>query len=33
MRREIKKVVYKILQEDTYARTDDNYLIMRECIN
>ena len=29
MRREIKKAVYKILQEDAYARTDDNYLIMR----
>lgn len=29
MRREIKKVVYKILQQDAYARIDDNYLIMR----
>lgn len=28
-RREIKKAVYKILQEDKYAREDDNYLIMR----
>lgn len=27
--RRIKKTVYKILQEDTYAREDDNYLIMR----
>lgn len=28
-KREIKKTVYKILQEDEYARQDDNYLIMR----
>ena len=29
MKRPIKQTVYKILQEDTYAREDDNYLIMR----
>ena len=29
MKRQIKQTVYRILQEDTYARTDDNYLIMR----
>lgn len=29
MRREIKKTVYRILEQDPYARTDDNYLIMR----
>lgn len=29
MRRQIKKTVYKVLQEDMYARQDDNYLIMR----
>lgn len=28
-KREIKKTVYKILQEDEYARRDDNYLILR----
>lgn len=28
-KREIKKTVYKILQEDSYARGDDNYLILR----
>ena len=28
-KREIKKTVYKILQEDEYARGDDNYLILR----
>lgn len=27
--RRIKQTVYKILQEDEYSRTDDNYLIMR----
>lgn len=29
MKRPIKQTVYKILQEDTYSREDDNYLIMR----
>lgn len=29
MNKNIKKTVYKILQEDIYAREDDNYLIMR----
>lgn len=29
MRKEIKKTVYRILEQDSYARTDDNYLIMR----
>ena len=29
MNRNIKKTVYKILQEDSYAREDDNYLILR----
>lgn len=28
-RREIKKTVYKILNEDEYTRGDDNYLILR----
>lgn len=28
-RKEIKKTVYKILQDDEYARGNDNYLIMR----
>ena len=28
MNRNIKKTVYKILQEDQYAREDDNYLIL-----
>lgn len=28
-KREIKKIVYRILNDDEYARTDDNYLIMR----
>ena len=28
-RKEIKKAVYKILQEDEYARGNDSYLIMR----
>lgn len=28
-RKEIKKTVYRILQEDEYARGNDNYLIMR----
>lgn len=28
-RREIKRTVYKILNEDEYSRGDDNYLIMR----
>lgn len=28
-KREIKKTVYKILQEDEYARENDNYLILR----
>lgn len=27
--RRIKQTVYKILQEDVYAREDDNYLIMK----
>lgn len=29
MNRNIKKTVYKILQEDSYARENDNYLILR----
>lgn len=29
MRRDIKRTVYKILEQDPYARTDDNYLIMK----
>lgn len=29
MNRNIKKTVYKILEQDIYARQDDNYLIMR----
>lgn len=29
MNKNIKKVVYKILQEDNYARCNDNYLIVR----
>lgn len=29
MNRNIKKIVYKILQEDSYARENDNYLILR----
>lgn len=29
MKRPIKRTVYKILQQDKYARQDDNYLIMR----
>ena len=29
MNKNIKKTVYKILQEDTYARENDNYLIVR----
>lgn len=29
MRKGIKETVYKILEQDSYARTDDNYLIMR----
>lgn len=29
MRKEIKRTVYRILEQDSYARTDDNYLIMR----
>ena len=28
-KREIKKTVYKILQNDEFAREDDNYLILR----
>ena len=28
-KREIKKTVYRILNEDEYARQDDNYLILR----
>lgn len=28
-KREIKKTVYKILQNDEFARKDDNYLILR----
>ena len=28
-KREIKKTVYRILNEDEYARGDDNYLILR----
>lgn len=28
-KREIKKTVYKILQQDKFARGDDNYLILR----
>lgn len=28
-KREIKKTVYKTLQNDEYARGDDNYLILR----
>lgn len=28
-KREIKKIVYKILEEEEYAREDDNFLIMR----
>ena len=29
MNKNIKKTVYKILQEDEYARGNDNYLILR----
>lgn len=29
MRRQIKKTVYKILQDEPYARENDGYLIMR----
>ena len=29
MNKNIKKTVYKILQEDEYARENDNYLILR----
>lgn len=29
MRRQIKKTVYKILQEEPYSRENDGYLIMR----
>ena len=29
MNRNTKKTVYKILQEDSYARENDNYLILR----
>lgn len=29
MKREIKKTVYKILQDEPYARENDGYLIMR----
>ena len=29
MRNRIKKAVYEILQEDEYARKDDNYLILK----
>ena len=29
MNKNIKKTVYKILQEDEYARWNDNYLILR----
>lgn len=29
MNRNVKKVVYKILEQDEYARQDDNYLIFR----
>lgn len=32
MNRNIKKTVYKILQEDSYAREDDWYLIQRVLI-
>ena len=28
-KREIKKTVYRILQEDKYARENDNYLILK----
>ena len=29
MNKQIKKTVYKVLQEDEYARSNDNYLIVR----
>lgn len=29
MKNEIRKVTYKILKEDTKARIDDNYLILK----
>jgi len=29
MRNRIKKTVYQVLQEDIYARQDDNYLILK----
>ena len=29
MNKSIKKTVYKILQEDSYARENDNYLILK----
>lgn len=29
MKNEIRKVVYRILKEDTHAREDDNYLILK----
>lgn len=29
MNRNVKKTVYKILEKDNYARTDDHYLILK----
>lgn len=29
MNKNVKKTVYKILEQDSYARKDDNYLILR----